>query len=103
MSKIKKRASGRRPNPNKLKRAKDQLPPDPEQEKHMRAAMANIAIVAFREACGVEREDALGDLLANLMHLCDRDHQLGTFDAGLISAYSHYRWETATDAEYARM
>lgn len=103
MSRKTKRASERRRFSKKLKQVKSQLPPDPEQENHMRAAMANVAIVAFREACGVDREDALGDLLASLMHLCDRDHPLGTFDAGLISAYRHYKWETATDAEYARM
>ena len=103
MSRKTKRGSEGRPFLKKLKRIKSQLPPDPEQENHMRAAMANVAIVVFREACGVDKEDAIGDLLASLMHLCDRDHQLGTFDAGLISAYSHYRWETATDAEYARL
>ena len=103
MSRKTTRGSEGRPFPMKLKRVKSQLPPDPEQGNQMRAAMANVAIAAFRAACCVDKEDALGDLLASLMHLCDRDHQLGTFDAGLISAYSHYRWETATDAEYASL
>ena len=103
MSRKTKRTSERRLSPKKLRRVKSELPPDPEQGNQMRAAMANVAIAAFRAACCVDKEDAIGDLLASLMHLCDRDHQLGTFDAGLISAYSHYKWETATDAEYARL
>lgn len=82
---------------------KDKLPPDPEGSNDHRAAVPKELIEAFRSACQVDPEDTVGDFLTNLMHLCDRVHRLGTFDAGLVRAYSHYKWETATDAEYARM
>ena len=103
MSKTKKLVLKRRRIPSELKRAKSHSPPDPEQKNDMRAATANVAIVAFRKAYSVEREHALGDLLASLMHLCDREPSFGDFDNSLESAYRHYTEETATDAEYARM
>jgi hypothetical protein len=58
---------------------------------------------AFLKLGGIDKVDAVGDLLDNLMHLCDRDPELGKFDAALDNAYCHYARETATDAEYARM
>lgn len=103
MSKTKKLVLKRRRIPSELKRAKSHSPPDPEQKNDMRAATANVAIVAFRKAYSVERENASGDVLASLKHLCDRDPSFGDFDDSLKSAYRHYTEETATDAEYARM
>jgi len=58
------------------------LPPDPDGENDNRAQWAEDAIVAFVARTGSEKEDALADLLADLMHYCDRndldfEHELG--------------------------
>jgi len=82
---------------------KPKLPPDPGGLNDLRAAEAKEAIKAFRNVCVVDKQDALGDLLTNLMHLCDRDPQLGNFDAALNWAYHSYKAETGTEAEYSRI
>lgn len=38
-----------------------------------RAAVAETAVEAFMKACRTDREDAVGDLICNLMHLADAD------------------------------
>jgi hypothetical protein len=45
------------------------LPPDPEEKNEERAAWA---VKASQDATGSDDETAIGDLLADLMHLCDR-------------------------------
>lgn len=72
-----------------------QLPPDPEGMNDNRAEWADGAIEAFQAATGTDREDALSDLLCDLMHLCDRDVFLGDFDTQLERARGHYEAETA--------
>ena len=103
MNRKSKHTSGQHARPENTMRTKDRLPPDPEGMNDHRASVAKELVRAFCKACQVDRQDAVADLLCNMMHLCDRDHRLGGFDAGLIRAYRHYRAETATDAEYARM
>jgi hypothetical protein len=49
------------------------LPPDPDELNDKRAEWADRAIVEFQDATGTDREDALADLLCNLMHWCDRN------------------------------
>lgn len=70
------------------------LPPDPDGMNDERSGWAETALVAFREATGTDREDALCDLLCDLMHLCDRVDTLGGFDAQLERARGHYEADT---------
>ena len=48
------------------------LPPDPEGMNGERAQWAKEALTAFQRATRADDEDAVKDLLCNLMHLCDR-------------------------------
>lgn len=70
------------------------LPPDPEGMNDDRAEWAHAAILAFEKTTGSEREESLGDLLADLMHWCDRNNQ--DFDLALDRARAHYQEETAS-------
>ena len=72
--------------------AKRTLPPDPENQNDDRAKWAATALRAFRKATGADEEDALGDLLADLMHWSDRNNF--DFDAALDRARMHYEAET---------
>lgn len=71
------------------------LPPDPEDMNDNRAAWANIAVRAFQAETGTDDEDALSDLLADLMHWSDRKNY--DFDAALCRGRGHYEAETASD------
>ncbi|MBA4068171.1 MAG: hypothetical protein C0501_31620 [Isosphaera sp.] len=77
-------------------RTPPQLPPDPEGMNFDRAAWADKAIAAFRRETGTDREDALPDLLCDLMHWSDRAGY--RFDAALNRARDHYAAETAAEA-----
>jgi hypothetical protein len=70
------------------------LPSDPEGMNATRASWANIAIRAFQAATGTADESVLGDLLANVMHWCDRNQQ--DFDIALERARWHYEAETSS-------
>jgi hypothetical protein len=69
------------------------LPPDPDGINFDRASWADKAISAFRDATGTDTEDALSDLLANLMHWADRAGY--DFNEALDRARRHYEAETA--------
>jgi hypothetical protein len=69
------------------------LPPDPENMNGDRAKWARAALRTFRKATGADVEEALGDLLADLMHWSDRNSF--DFDAALERARTHYEAETA--------
>lgn len=60
-----------------------------------RADVAEDALKLFIGLTGSDDGDALGDLLSDLMHLCDRTDAYGTFDEMLRRARMHYRDETA--------
>lgn len=68
------------------------LPPDPDGMNPTRSIWAATAIAAFRNCCGTDLEDAVADLLADLMHYCDY-HDLD-FDNELRRAQGHYEPET---------
>ena len=68
------------------------LPPDPDGRNDKRAAWAGAAVSSFRQATGTDEEDALCDLLAELMHWADRSGH--DFDAVLHRARDHYEAET---------
>lgn len=76
------------------------LPPDPDSMNDQRAASAEKALFAFIMETGCDPGDeAIGDLLCNLMHLCDR---LGvSFDTNLARAFDHYFSETQPDGATA--
>lgn len=74
-----------------------QLPPDPDGQNNDRADWADRALQAFQMTTGTDRQDALSDLLCDLMHLCDRDAGLGAFGAQLDRACGHYDSETSEE------
>ena len=57
-----------------------------------RSGWAAQAIHAFCKATGTDDEDALGDLLADLMHWSD-GHRTD-FEAALLRGRDHYQTET---------
>ena len=73
------------------------LPPDPENRNDDRAAWAGSALAAFMRVTGTDVEDAVGDLLADLMHWCDRNNY--DFDLALERARGHYEAETLGEQE----
>ena len=75
------------------------LPPDMDGLNGERAGWARAALEAFVAKTGVDLEDALGDLLADLMHLSDREPF--DFAAALERARDHYTAETGS-ASYDR-
>jgi hypothetical protein len=69
-------------------------PPDPEGMNDKRAAWAGAALATFITQTGTD-EDAVGDLLVDLMHWCDRNNY--DFGVALIRAQGHYEAETAAE------
>jgi hypothetical protein len=72
------------------------LPPDPDGMNDRRSAWAGLALAAFIAATGTDWEDALGDLLTDLMHWADRNNY--DFEAALFRAQGHYEAETVGEA-----
>jgi hypothetical protein len=70
-----------------------ELPPDPEGMNDKRAEWAAQALAAFIERTNTDEQDAVCDLLADLIHWCDR-HGIA-FDDQLARARYHYDAETA--------
>lgn len=75
------------------------LLPHPDGRNTQRAAAAASALDAFRLHTGADLEDAASDLLADLMHWCDR-HGPG-FAVELLRAHTHYAAETTDFTELA--
>lgn len=75
------------------------LPPDPEGQNDDRAEWARQALETFAATTGLnmdgETPEAIGDLLANIMHFCDRNGL--DFDERLANARFHYDEETQDD------
>jgi hypothetical protein len=76
------------------------LPPDPDGKNDERANWALNALNEFIRCTGPDEEDALCDLLCDLMHLADRreDH-MPDFEAVLRRARYHYEAETSETEE----
>lgn len=70
------------------------LPPDIDGMNKERAQWAKVALDAFQLHTGVDDEDALADLLGDLMHLSDREPF--DFEAALDRARDHYAAETGS-------
>jgi hypothetical protein len=69
------------------------LPPDPENMNDARAEWAAAALRHFQCTTGADDEDALGDLLCDLMHWSDRN--TFDFEAAMAHARMLYKDETA--------
>lgn len=76
--------------------ANNALPADPEEMNDDRAAWAETALASFQAETGTDDGDAIADLLADLMHLCDRKPERfgASFRAQLERAEGHYEAET---------
>jgi len=74
------------------------LPPDLEQMNDARAKWAESAIRSFMRTTGTDAGDAIGDLLGDLRHLCDRKPDTyGRWTTATERARDYYRDETAPD------
>jgi hypothetical protein len=71
------------------------LPPDPEAMNNDRSEWAAAALRHFQCTTGTDFEDALADLLGDLMHWCDRNAV--HFDDELSRARMHYEAETMSE------
>lgn len=69
------------------------LPPDPDGLNGKRATWAGNALAIFMHDTGTDEEAALGDLLGDLMHWCDRNNH--DFETALTRAREHYSVETS--------
>lgn len=72
------------------------LPADPDGMNDKRSDWAHGAIAHFEKTTGTDREDALSDLLGDLMHWADRNQT--DFETELARARGHYADETLGDA-----
>jgi hypothetical protein len=72
------------------------LPPDPENRNDERSEWAESALLTFQKMTGVDDDDALADLLCDLMHLADRKGW--HFEAEMERAQAHYEAETTPEA-----
>ena len=93
-SKLSRRPQGMTKNPAKQTR---RLPTDPDMLNPNRARWAAAALAEFRRQTGADLEDAVSDLLADLMHWCDRLGQ--EFPQELRRALHHYEEETGASLE----
>ncbi len=75
----------------------DTLPPNPDGLNGRRAYFAALTLDAFQHHTGADLEDALSDLLADLMHWCDRFNL--RFFPELRRAFRHYRAETTAPGQ----
>ena len=73
------------------------LPPDPDPLNASRVRWATAVLEEFQRQTGADLGDAVSDLLADLMHWCDRFGQ--AFPEELRRALSHYEEETAASPE----
>lgn len=64
-----------------------------------RALWALDAVNAFQGEVGTEDEDAIADLLCDLMHLCDKRTLYGSFENALLRAISNYQAEKDEENE----
>ncbi len=76
-------------------RDREELPPDPERMNGRRSAWAARAVAAFMDETGTDEADAVCDLLADMMHWCDRHGY--DFARELARANDHYAAETLGD------
>jgi hypothetical protein len=71
---------------------------DPDGINQERADWAFITLAYFKLATGTDSEDAVKDLLCDLMHYCQQT-QGEDFDVALDAARRHYLMETTTEVQ----
>ena len=77
------------------------LPPDTDGQNDDRAKWAQHGLRAFQQLVQTDDEDAISDLLADLMHLCDRsDDGSPSFEDELARARDHYESETMSPCSH---
>jgi hypothetical protein len=69
---------------------------DPDGQNKSRAEWAKYALVAFQSQTGTDNEDAVKDLLCDLMHYCQQTDG-ENFEASLDAARRHYLAETTPE------
>ena len=74
---------------------------DPEGQNDDRASWASTALIAFKSETGSDDEDAMSDLLCDMMHLADREGE--DFTTDLRRAAGHYVAETTSDCPFVRV
>jgi len=78
------------------------LPPDPDKLNRARADWAVAALHSFMHETGSDADTAVGDLLGDLMHACDRwPKKFGSFEEALHNARCHYLAETGQPGPYS--
>jgi hypothetical protein len=73
------------------------IPPDPEKMNDARAEWAGACIRHFQCSTGTDFDDALADLLCDLMHWADRNGF--DFEAQFRRGSTHYEAETSSCIE----
>lgn len=73
------------------------VPPDPDGLNEKCAERARKVLDFSLEIPGSESHTAVRDLLYEIMHLCDRDLSLGTFEEELEWAFYFYEYTTQDD------
>ena len=80
------------------KERKRGLPPDTDKmvgcSNKDRAEWALAAVQEFQRKTGSDNDTAVGDLIADLMHMCDRFPEMGPFGAQFQNGQRHYVAET---------
>lgn len=64
---------------------------------HKRAGWARNAIDTFMDDTKTDKEDAIADLLCDLMHMCDQDANFGNFKEQAERAVRIYEGEIIDD------
>lgn len=79
------------------------LPGDPDNMNLTRSTWAEAAVVTFMGCTRTDREDAIADLLTDLMHLCDRGDT--SFENELARAKANYEIEIGNEStgEYVKL
>ena len=90
-----------------LNKRRTTLPPDPNGWNARCAARAHKIIDLYLELTPeADEQSVLLDLLHDLLHLCDRDPELGNLDENLVNALYCYAggiWDTSLPSELSRM
>jgi hypothetical protein len=69
-------------------------------QNEQRAEWAQCAIDSFQHTTGTDDEDALSDLLCDIMHWCDvAENESPGFEAELERAKGHYEAEIIEDGD----
>lgn len=80
--------------------SRDRLPPDPEGENEQRSDRGVEMMAAYLAGGGADVQDALSDMLSDLMHMCDRHPKFGDFKEQYDRAATFYQEEIGLIGPY---